>query len=138
LKLLWRSIGRRLWCLLLLGSAARAACVVGSPVLSPVSAYTYQTDAVQAVEVPLQCDPSDQPTLTFSSPGGTVDSARQRYLGVLTAGNGDRLEYYIPDVYGTSLDPARASFRFQVIVPRNQWGASSRSYSGPLTITVTF
>ncbi|AZI44136.1 hypothetical protein EHF33_14620 [Deinococcus psychrotolerans] len=122
----------------LLFSSAQAACVVGSATLSSLGTYTYQTDAVMSAEVPLQCDPTDQPTLTFSAAGGQFDMTAQRYVGVLKAANGDQLQYFIPDVAGTSLDPAKTSFRFQITVPRNQWGASSSTYTGALTINVTF
>ena len=122
----------------LLAQTALATCVISSPVVTGATSYSYTQDAVQSVDVRLACTPADQPVLTFSAAGGIFDSASNRYTGTLAASNGDRLKYYIPGAYNSTLSPAQPSFRFQVIFPQGQWNASSSAYAGLLSIIVTF
>ncbi len=77
----------------LLCSSAQAACQLGTPMSTSSDYYDYQEEVVQAFTVPVQCDSGEHPILTFSSPGGTLDTLRHRYLGVMSAVNGDQLQY---------------------------------------------
>ena len=122
----------------LIAAQASAACTIGTPVTSGTNGYSTAQDSVQSIDVPISCAPTDQPVLTFSSAGGTYDSVSQQYNGALRAGNGDSLTYYISGAYNRVLDPLLTSFRFQVTYPKNQWQASSSSYSDVLNVTVTF
>lgn len=122
---------------LFLSSIAQAACQLGTPFMSTSpDNYDYQAELVQAFTVPVQCDAGEHPVLTFDSSDGTLDTVHHRYSGRLIAANGDRLQYYIPDV-GTPLAPGQTSFRFQVVFPAFQWGASTE-YNNSLTVSVTF